>query len=316
VFILAVIVVTAPMAAFFYQHPNYFYAKLNAEGIFQNGVLASEMAATGQSAAQVILGRIYVATAVFVARAAPNGFFNSPAPYLSLPAALFFGLGLVIAFARLREPKYALLLAWFWAVVIFGGALTSGVPASQRLVQSVPAVVIFIGLGLSETAAFLVRRRVLSRRVALLLCGAVVALTTLLDANFYFNQYRLGHYFEDASNELVLQVNEQALALGPDYRLYLLGEPLEMVSFPNFDYLTPDIAKQDYNDISAETLAALPRDKGAFFVALPERRADLELVAQLLPGGQWQEVRRRDFAEPSYFVYLLSPAQFDQRAGP
>jgi 4-amino-4-deoxy-L-arabinose transferase-like glycosyltransferase len=313
---LAVVYAMAPMLAFFYQHPDHFYAKLNGEGIFQNGILAAEMAASGQSALHVILNRIVAVSAAFVAQPAPAGFFNSPEPYLGLLASVFFVLGMAHALTRLAEPPYALVLVWFWTVVIIGGALTGGIPPSQRLVQSVPAVAIFIGLGLVRTLEAVARRGYASPRLSAALGALVVAAITAQGAYFYFNTYPAGHYFEDASNEAALLVNEQAARLGPDYRLYLLGEPRVRVTFPNFSYLTPEVAKQDYNLVTAETLAALPSDnKGAFFAALPERRGDLELVAQLLPGGQWQEVRRRRIDEPSYYAYILAPNQFRERAG-
>jgi hypothetical protein len=310
VFGAAIVIVTLPMASFFLRHPDEFMSKINTEGILQNGWLQNEMTLTGQSAPQVLLGQVFKASLVYVARGAPAGFFNSPQPYLTLLAAVFFVLGMGYALARLGEPAYLLVLAWFWAVVVFGGALTVGVPASQRLIQSAPGLAILIGLGLYKTAEAFSRLGLVPRRLGLALCVGVLAVNAVQDADFYFNRYRLGLYFEDANNELALLVSERAKQLGSRYRLFLLGEPRILVSYPNFGYLAPEVEKHDFNVVTAEALAALPRDRGAFFAALPDRRADLEEIARQLPGGEWREVPRRNYAEPCYLAYLLTPQQF------
>jgi 4-amino-4-deoxy-L-arabinose transferase-like glycosyltransferase len=313
IFAGALVIVVGPSAAFFYQHSDQFMSRINSENILQNGWLEHEMTTTGQSALQVLLDQVSRVSLAYVAQGAPAGFFNSPQPYLTVLAAIFFVLGMGYAITRIGEHTYMIVLAWFWAVVIFGSMLTVAAPASQRLVQSVPALAILIGLGLHKTAEALSRWGLVSARWGLALCAGVVAITTAQGANFYFNDYRAGLYFEDASNEVALLVSQQAKQLGPDYRLFLMGEPRISASFPNFDYLAPEVEKEDFNVVTPQALAALPRDRGAFFAALPERRADLEQVAQMLPGGQWLETPRRNVPEVSYFAYLLTPPQFAQR---
>ena len=83
------------------------------------------------------------------------------------------------------------------------------------------------------------------------------------------------------------------------------------IVFADFGFLAPDLEKQDFNNVTLESVAALPRDRGAFFLAIPERHADLEQVAQWVPGGQWIEVHRRyQPAELLYYAYQLTPEQF------
>ena len=61
----------------------------------------------------------------------------------------------------------------------------------------------------------------------------------------------------------------------------------------------------------ANAFAALPHDKGAFFVAVPTRVEDLRLVQQWQPGGTWQAVPRR-FQAPQmdYYAYQVPPQVF------
>jgi hypothetical protein len=90
--------------------------------------------------------------------------------------------------------------------------------------------------------------------------------------------------------------------------MYLLGEPSVYITFASFRYFAPDLPKEDFNTVTPATLAALPRDQGAFFLAAPSRRADLELVAQQLPGGEWiVKQRRYQPDEVLYYAYQLPP---------
>jgi hypothetical protein len=102
-------------------------------------------------------------------------------------------------------------------------------------------------------------------------------------------------------------------ALGPGYRTFLLGAPSVFSPFADFAYLAPDVEIVDYNTVTQDTFAALPRDRGAFFVAVPSRLHDLRLVEQWAPQGTWQTVPRRYQApEPAYFAYVVPPQAFGQ----
>lgn len=307
IFTAGALLVAGPMLVFFVQHPNDFWSRIRAEGILQNGWLINEAVLTGRSIVAILLEQLSKSTLVYVAQAAPLGFFHSPKPYLTGVAAVFFVLGMGYSAWRLKEPRHMTVLTWFWAVVILGGVLTVGAPASQRLLMSTPALALFAAIGLHQTALTGQRMGWLPARWGPVACALVVGFVGLQGVKFYFDDYREGHYFEDASNELALVSSRYAEKLGPDYHFYLIGEPRVYVDFPNFHFLAPDLAKEDFNSVTNEALAAIPPDQKAFFVAAPERRADLERVAQRLPGGQWLKVSRRNFPEPLYYSYLISP---------
>ena len=303
-FTFAAVVVAAPMAVFFLRHPDIFMARINQEGILQNGWLARQ-AAAGASVPGVLFEQFKRSALVYVTGTARSGFFNSPRPYLTSLAAVFFVLGMAYSLWRVREPRYFTLLVWFWAVVILGSALTVNPPTSERLVMSIPAAALFVALGLVRTAQGLQRLGLLSAPVAALLCVAAVALTNLQGAAFYFGDYRAGHYFADASGELAFEASREVIARGPGYRLYLLGEPRVFVGFPTFDYFLPGVEKYDLKAVSAGTLASPPRDQGAFLVAIPEYLADLERLAKLAPGGSWHSFPRQTRYEILYYAYVL-----------
>jgi hypothetical protein len=302
-------VVAAPMAAFFWQQPDQFFARLNREGILNNGWLQQQVTATGQSHLAILLNQLSRSSLVYVARPASMGFFESPEPYLTFAMAICFGLGLAYALGHLGELRYVILSVWFWSVVIFGGALTLGPPASQRLLMSIPALALLVAVGLRKSIALLEHTGWVSARRGLTLAAAVVLVSAGQGLGFYFGPYQQNHYFELPGNELSYESRVYTSQLGSDYRMYLLGEPSVYAVFANFGYFAPSLPRMDFNTVTPDTLAVLPRDQGAFFLAIPNRRADLELIAQYRPGGEWIVAHRRHHpAEVLYYAYQLPPS--------
>lgn len=311
VFAGALIIVAAPMAVWFWKNPNIFMGRINMEGILNNGWLEREAVEKGRGYLAVLLGQFQRTTLAFVAQGAPSGFFNSPRPYLTVPAAIFGMLGLGYSFWRWREPRHLTLLAWFWSVVILGGTFTLGPPASQRLLMTTPVLALWVALGLRQTARVLEHTGFVPPRAAQAL--SVIALVIIGAQNvwFYFVDYRNGNYFTHPTNEITYEMKQHIGPLGPDYRIYLLGEPSAYAVFANFRFFAPETETLDFNTVTPQSLAALPRDKGAFFLAVPERLADLEQVAQWFPGGQWIEAPSRlQASEMLYYAYQLTPEQF------
>ncbi len=314
IFLGALIVTAAPIGVYFYTTPDQFYARLNTEGIINNGYLLRQAAATGQGVLAVLADQFSRSSLVYLARPALAGFYNSPEPYLPLLGAIFFVLGLGYTFWRLLDPRYMTLAAWFWSVVILGSTMTMGPPSSQRLLMSAPALALLVAVGLERTASLFIRAGLLKPRAAWAACAAVVAVLTVQGLVFYFGPYRQGHYFEDPSNEFSYEVAVVAAQRGPDTRVFLLGDPSVYASFGDFLYLADGVEVTDYNTVTLETLADLPHDKAALFVAVPSRIEDLRLLTQWLPGGEWREVPRRYYpADLAYVVYDVPASIFDAR---
>ena len=97
----------------------------------------------------------------------------------------------------------------------------------------------------------------------------------------------------------------RASALGPNYRLLLIGEPSIFASFADFHYLAPGTDVEDFNTVNQETIANLPRDHGIFFATIPSRIEELKMVMQQLPGGTWMEVPHTTREGISYYAYIL-----------
>ena len=313
VFIFAAIVTAAPILGYFSARPEVFFLRMSRENIFQNGVLQNEMQAGSISAAEVLTLQFLKSSLVFIATPAPSNFFNSPRPYLLPLAAVFFMLGLGFVLWRIKDPRHAALFTWFWAAIILGGTITGGPPTSQRMLMSTPALAVITALGVTLTIDAFQKCGACMARLGPVLLLAFVLFVGYTDMHFYFYDYRLGHFFEDPANELSYETRTCITPLGQAGRMYLLADPaVPYLSFANFSFLSPGVQMDYCNDVSREALAALPRDKDVLFIATPVRKADLDLIAQRIPGGAWSETPRRYQPQHTlFYTYKITSEQLE-----
>lgn len=312
-FFLALVVTITPMSAHFIQHPENFAARFNAEGIFSNGIVENESKQPGQSVTTVVLKQFFRSSLVYIATPAEDGFYMGPRQYLTPLAAVFLVLGLGLVTAKLGDPRYMTLFAWFWAAIILGSTMTAAPPSSERMMNSMPALALIVALGLSKTLEIFENLGQFARQAAPYLLVAVILLNNYQDYHFYFVEYAQKHAWENTTNELTYESRLQIQPLGQEGRFYLIGEPLVYMVFANFDLFSPDVEKADFNTVTRESLAALPKDKTVLFIAIPHREPDLRQLAEWIPGGRWREIyRRQQPNEILYFSYQLTPEQLAQ----
>lgn len=305
--LLAAALLTALPLIGTYQSNSEFNQRISSVGLLQGNRLQNEMEFRGLNAAQVLIAQFFKSSLPYIISAGSFNFFNSPRAYFSPPSAVFLMLGLAIAIWLIRDLRYSLLLAWFFAPIVLGSALTVGPPSHQRMLGSAPASVILVALAFVSVLKSLGQLNKFLQRTALLLTFAFIAFTGYRDLTFYFGEYRADHYFEDLSNEITYESRGIIRSLESQGRLWLIGEPMTKVHFGNFDYFNPDVEKQDFNTITPEAIANLPKDQDALFLAVPYREPDLRLIAEWLPGGEWIAENRRNQPEyPLYFAYKVS----------
>lgn len=132
------------------------------------------------------------------------------------------------------------------------------------------------------------------------------------DVAFYHFDYQMGHYFEDPTNEFTFETGAIISPLRNTGRLFLLAEPgVPYLSFASMDYFSPVVEKTYLENVTPQSLADLPKNKDALFIATPQRLADLKKLAALMPGGEWTEVPRR--YQPSnmlYYGYKINQIDF------
>ncbi len=309
ILLTAALLTAAPLLGTYQARPE-FNQRINSVGLLQGNRLQEEIEHTGLNAAQVLVAQFFKSSMPFIISEGAFNFFNSPRAYFTPLAAVFLVLGLAVAIWKLRDWRTLTLLAWFFAPIIFGSALTVGPPSHQRMLGSAPASAILVALGLVTVTQSLSSLNQLLRRLAPLFIVAFLLFTGWRDITFYFGEYRQNHLFEDLSNEITYESRTLIRSLKGNGRLYLIGEPMTRIFFGNFDYFNPNVEKFDFNQVTPAELANLPKDQDALFLAIPYREPDLRLIAQWLPGGTWIAERRRNQPEyPLYFAYKVSKEQ-------
>ncbi len=305
-FLVAAVVSAAPQAAFFARHPVVFIGRLGQEGIFLNGWLPRHAAETGKSIAQILFDQLSRTVMVFIATPAVGNFFGSPYPYLTILGSILFLAGMAYALATLLRPQHFMVLAWFWSVILFGGILTMNPPANTRLLMTSPPVALFMALGMYKIAEYLQKFRLLPERVFIPVFFLVAAIITFQNTRFYMFEYRDNLYFQDANSEYAMEVGLMARTLGPDYQIFVLGEPRVNTGIPTLSYLVPHNQLIDLGAGNLQTLALAPDQKVAFF-AIPEDQALLAEVRQRYPGGRSGLVYRTPRPSEILFEYYILP---------
>jgi 4-amino-4-deoxy-L-arabinose transferase-like glycosyltransferase len=306
IYILAIAITAAPFLGTFYSHPKDFSIRMSTEGIFQNNVFQGELQ-NGKTVFEVLSGQFLKSSLVFIATSAPLNFFNSPKPYSTPIAAVFFMLGMFYTLWHIKDVRYLTIFIWFWTAIILGSTITSGPPTSQRMLMSTSPLVIITAVGVSKVVEKIPQDKQLPGRVASGLLLGFVLFVGYQNTNFYFNDYRIGGYFEDPTNELTYETRTFISPLHTTGRFYLIAEPtVPYLLFANFNYFSPDVEKAYFNDVTLQTVAALPKDKDALFIATAGRQTDMELLRRLIPGGEWREVKRRNQPDKLLFsVYKV-----------
>lgn len=306
ILLVAALLTVAPLFGTYQSNPE-FNQRINSVGLLQGNRLQEEIEFTGLNPAQILIAQFFKSSLPFIISEGAFNFFSSPRPYFTPLAAVFLMLGLTVAVWKLRDLRLLTLLAWFFAPIVLGSALTVGPPSHQRMLGSAPAAALLVALGLVTVLQSLGGVNQLLRRLWPIFLVTILLFTGYRDLTFYFVEYRAGHYFEDLSNEITYESRVLIRSLEGQGRMWLIGAPMTMVHFGNFGYFNPDVEKYDFNEITPEALANLPKDQDALFLAIPYREPDLRRIAEWLPGGEWIAENRRNQPEyPLYFAYKVS----------
>ncbi len=302
IFLLTIVVIVLPILGFYSSHSDYFLSRMKRESILQETGIQQESQTSGISPAEILTSQFAKSSLVFIATQAPINFFNSPKPYLPTPEAIIFMLGMAYILWHIKDLRYIVIFVWFWAVVILGSTLTGGAPTSQRMMMSMPALVIIIAIGMTKIlGTFKQFYRPAVKLTPVILLGLILHIG-YINIDFYFNEYRAGHYYEDPANELTYETRALITPLHDQGRMYLIANPESpYLSFESFYYFSPDVEKFYLNEITRDALLKLPNDKDILFIALPDYKSDLELIAQWLPGGEWTSFKRR--YQPQYMLF-------------
>jgi 4-amino-4-deoxy-L-arabinose transferase-like glycosyltransferase len=306
IFLVGLIVAIAPQGYFFIRHPEIFMTRLSQASILSNNWVINAAHNSGKSIYAFLWKHFTDTILVYVSQPAVGNFFNSYMPYLTVLGAIFFLFGMGYTFTKLFEPRMMTLLVWFWSVVFIGGFMTQDAPANTRLVMTLPAVALFIALGIERFTDFFRRLKLINLRWQIIVCALLVLILVGQNIGFYFGKYYSLNYNEDSNAELGQQTGLELQRLGPNYDIYLFGTPRVFAAFPTTVFLAPENGLFDLRTDTLDSLALRP-GKRNIFVAIPENRKDLETIAQKYPGGTWETKQKLYKQEILYYTYILPP---------
>ncbi len=303
-FLVGAGVVIAPEGYYFFHHYDVFLTRWAQANIFSNHWLINASQNAGLSVPAFLWKHFTDTILVYISNPASGGIFNSPMPYLTIIGAVFFVFGMGYAFLKILDPKMMTILVWFWSVVLLGGFMTQDAPANSRLIMSLPAVALLVGLGIYELTDFLLRMRIIGQHWQRIISTIIVLILIGQNFAFYFGVYYIKDYNEDANAELGQKTGLELQHLGPDYDLYLFGVPRVFASFPTTVFLAPENGLFDLTSDKIDSLTLRP-GKRNIFVAIPENRNDLVTISQKYPGGTWEKTQRSFKQEVLYYAYLI-----------
>ncbi len=296
----AFLVTTWPLLGFFARHPLDFLARTNQLGIIQSGWLASTAAALQRSQLSLLWDQFAKSALAFHYSLDPAVFYRPGMPLLDFAAAIPFTFGLVYSMSCFRERGHALIVLWFWAIVVFGSVLLENPPSAQRLVLTVVPVSLFIALGLAQAAGVVERALGWTALSGHVLLGLAIVALGMIGLQFYFGPYTAARVYPGLNTEVGHEMGLYLRELGPGYRYYFYGAPRMYAGFPNVRYLAPDV---EGVDVMPQPAAApeVQADRRPVFIFLPERLAELDAVRASYPNGA-----RTDFKQPSGALLFVS----------
>jgi hypothetical protein len=305
---LVAIMVFAPMAVYFLQHPWHFISRTSH--VFVLGTQGwVDTPYARENVATTLLGQAARVLPLFNYGGDMSGQYGYKGSMLDFFTAVFFVLGMGCAFAHAGRPRHMFLLLWFWATMIVGGMLTLPAPFIPRLAGVLPALCIFAAVTIEGILNALLDAWGQSKATRAIL-GSLVAITLVVSAclncDTYFNKY-LSTIQGWAMREPATVIARYMDSLGDDYKVYLLGAPKLYVRHGTIRFIARDADAADVLDPTQYIPLRSSGGKSAAFVLLPSHLHHLSQLQQYYPKGVVRNFTR-DSGELWFTVFEITKA--------
>ena len=283
VFWLGVGVAALPGAVYAWRHPAEFFARLNVDGTFQSGWLARQMAETGQSAVQLLAGRVAHAFLSLIYYPSID-FYGAPVPDLTLLAGTLFLLGLGYVLWRWRDPRYLLLNGYFWGVTVAVGIFSAPPSAdSYRMLIALPAALLIAAIGLDRLLEVFTLNEPVRRAARAVVVVGVLAAALILNTRTYFVDFAgQCRYGGDPQTRFASYLGNYLGQLDREADVYLLSDDVfRYGTHSSVDFLSRNLAVTNV----PEPAATLNPSAHSVIVAPASRADELKQWANDHPGG-------------------------------
>lgn len=291
---LAATLVFLPQGLYFLGHPKQFLSRSQFVFLFSSEQATRHFTGTADPVSALLVQSQRL-LALFNYGMDHSGQYGYKGPLLDFISAILFILGLGYSLFHIRQPRYLLLVLWFWITLIVGGIFTLPAPFTPRLVGMIAVVYILVALALDKTLhqaskLFTGRGR---QRVAFTLITATMAIIGYSNYQIYFVDYI--HSLDGwAQLEPATAVAQYIQERREEHYFYLLGIPRLYLRHGTIRFLARNYEGVDVQNPEAYIpLPQAPR-KDVSFILLPEYLEYLPRLAEYYPQGKEQIYLRSD----------------------
>ncbi len=284
----AYLVIAAPMLLWANIDPGAFNARANQVGIFQNGWLDHEMVSQNISAIVVLAQQLANSFLIFNYHY-PAWFYNAQVPGLGPVTGAAFVFGILAAFPRLRDPRFALLSSWFWVTLILGQVLVVDPAANAyRTLGLIPAVCIVAALALvCLTEAVFERWPRISKVVPVVILSLALIFETGWNTWNYFAVWAPQNRYSDYNSRLASLIGEYLGEQPAGTQAYVAATTdFQPSNWYALDYLRKSTPVVDLDRPLADVVTDLKLGAHTVFILPKERQSELAALQAALPDGQ------------------------------
>ena len=284
---LAALVIGAPFLYRAYLNPDWFVVRARETSIFVSSNLSRlPYVHRDWSTPRLLVAQLERALGIFNRFPDGNYFWPTEKPILPPVLSALTMTGLFASLWRVRDPRLALLAAWFWAGFV-GVVVTVETPNLHRMATAVPVLAIFAALVLDEGARrFSAASTGRAGRVAV--AGLVAAVSLALAARelvFYFGEYAKLDAWPYPRIEGGTVARE-----GRDAWVVSVGDQFHMVNSGWVYHLAPDSFRAGILSPGFHLPLTLPANRDLAFLFYPGQEAYRHLVEAIYPGGTLRHV--------------------------
>ena len=284
---LAALVIGAPFLYRAYVNPDWFIVRARETSIFVSSNLSRLPYVHREwSMPRLLLAQLERSIGIFNRFPDGNFFWPTGKPILPPVLSALAVTGLFASLWRVRDPRLALLTAWFWTGFV-GVVVTVETPNLHRMATAVPVLALFAALVLDEGArrfAAPLKRRGGRLAVAALVAAVALALAAR-ELVFYFGEYAKLDAWPYPRMEGGAVARE-----GRDAWVVSLAGQFHMVNSGWVYHLAPDSLRAGVLSPGFHLPLTMPANRDLAFLFYPGQEDYQRLVESIYPGGSLHRV--------------------------
>lgn len=284
---LAALVIGAPFLYRAFVNPDWFVVRARETSIFVSSNLSRlPYVSRDWSTPRLLLAQLERSLGIFNRFPDGNYFWPTGEPILPFVLSALTVTGLFAVLWRVRDPRLALLSAWFWTGFV-GVIVTVETPNLHRMATAVPVLALFAALVLDEGARRLAAPlKSTGGRVAVAALVAAVSLGLAgRELVYYFGTYAKLDAWPYPRLEGAAVARE-----GRDAWVVSLGGQFHMVNSGWVYHLAPDSSRVGMLSPGFHLPLTLPANRDLAFLFYPGQENYRHFVEGVYPGGSLHRV--------------------------